>query len=166
MTFKIIIYGDKKSGKTSYINRLLYNSFSYKYLSTINPSIININYLFKNINSLEELKLNINLLECPENSILKDICYIDANAIILIYDITNKKSFDNLYNNYKNIKNINNNIPILLLGNKNDSLKEHYTYHNLTDSYFLHNIKFFTISCKNNKNIHNSFNYILSKLIN
>jgi GTPase SAR1 family protein len=35
MTFKIIIYGDKKSGKTSYINRLLYNSFSYKYLHTI-----------------------------------------------------------------------------------------------------------------------------------
>lgn len=171
MTLKIVVYGDKKSGKTSFINRLLYNTFSYKYLPTKDISIINTNYIFSRRGEHHSLQnkedfININLFECPENSILKDMCYIDANAVILIYDITNKKSFDNLYTYYKNIKNINNNIPILILANKNDSIKEHFYDYSLTESYSLDNIKSFTISCKNklDKNIHISFNYLLSKL--
>ena len=177
MTFKIVVYGDKKSGKTSFINRLLYNTFSYKYLPTKDISIINTNYIFSQrgepvlVSGAPSLQnkqdnININLFECPENSILKDMCYIDANAVILIYDITNKKSFDFLYTYYKNIKNINNNIPILILANKKDSFKEHFYDHNLTESYLLDNIKFYSISCKNklDKNIYISFNYLLSKL--
>jgi GTPase SAR1 family protein len=175
MNFKIVIYGDKKSGKTSFINKLLYNRFTYKYSPTKDISIINTNYFFKDDKSSNNTSnININLFECPENSILKDMLCIDANAVILIYDITNKKSFYNLYNYYKNMKNINSNIPILILANKNDSLKEHYDYRNLIRPLYSYeyslfdNIKFYNISCKNkiDKNINISFHYLLSKLIN
>ena len=50
--------------------------------------------------------------------------YKDSNGIILIYDITNKYSFDNLKNWIKEIKNESSkNILISILGNKMDDVK-------------------------------------------
>ena len=48
--------------------------------------------------------------------------YKKSNAIIFVYDITNKESFDNIKNLYKEVKQVVdfNNIFCYIVGNKND----------------------------------------------
>ena len=117
-TIKIIILGDSKVGKTSFIIRFTKNKFDETYLATIGVDykdrIINIE------NKLYKLLFYDTAGEEKYKSIPKN--YIkNMQGIILMYDITNKKSFDSIIDWISDVKEIKGeNFPMILVGNKID----------------------------------------------
>ena len=122
-SFKISILGDRYTGKSSFLNYYQKNSFDENYFSGINEKFT---FLSVNIKTQNEQNVNLQIYEMSGleeyRSSLKDH-YKDSKGIVLIYDVTNKKSFDNLKNWIKEISTECPNIPIFIIGNKIDDDK-------------------------------------------
>ena len=127
-TYKIAIIGDEGVGKSSILSRFLDNSFSKEILSAvglvfrskaIEKDNLKIGLLIRDASGKEEYQSKIFPL-------LKDL-----NGCILVYDITNEASFNNVVNWKNKIVEINQqDIPMILVGNKCD-LNNERKIHNL-----------------------------------
>ena len=119
--YKILIIGAELVGKTSFCNRISRNTFDLEIKSSIETTcFLKTVYLFN-----EEIKLF--LLDVKSNSLDEEKekeLYKDIDGIIAIYDITQYNSLEKtgkiLKYTKKKCKWNNNNIPIFMLGNKND----------------------------------------------
>ena len=115
---KTIIVGNSGVGKTSIISRYL-RKFNPKEKSTIGASFTN---------KLEIINDNKILFEIWDTAgqekfrSINSIFYQDANICILVYDITNKKSFDEMKDYWYNsvLENSSNDIIFHVVGNKID----------------------------------------------
>ena len=117
--FKIVLVGDSGVGKSSVLMRYTDNSFSESYISTIG-----VDFRFKTINlNGENIKLQIWDTAGQERfrSITSSF-YRGADAIIMVYDITDKQSFTNIdYWLMEAKKHTNDrNLPIIIIGNKSE----------------------------------------------
>ena len=123
--YKIITIGDSGVGKTSIIRKYLYNIFEQ---STINT--IGLNFSFKEIVLKNKTKIKLKILDTAGqekyNSLTKTY-YKNADAVLFVFDINNKKSFDSIIN-WIDLFNENHNgkkgIPAYLIGNKCDLEKK------------------------------------------
>ena len=113
---KIIFTGDVAVGKTSIINTLLNSKFNEEYEASIGVDFFSktLNYKGKQI----KLQIWDSAGQEKFRSLIPN--YIRGAALVfLVYDITNKKSFDSLPNWLKFINNIEN-TNIVIIGNKID----------------------------------------------
>ena len=94
--YKIVLLGESGVGKTSIINRYINGVFDNDLLSTEGATYANKILKFDEFNG-KRIKLNIWDTAGQERfrALLK-IFYQDANAAILVYDITDKKSFEQI----------------------------------------------------------------------
>ena len=117
-TIKIIILGNSEVGKTSFLIRFTKNKFDETYLATIG---IDYKYRIINIeNKLYKLMFYDTVGEERYKSIPKNHIK-NVQGIILMYDITNKKSFDSIIDWISDVKEIKGeNFPMILVGNKID----------------------------------------------
>ena len=157
---KLILIGDVAVGKTSIINSLLGQKFSDEY----EPSI-GVDFFSKTI-SYKGKPIKLQIWDSAGQEKFKSLIpnYIrGASLVILVYDISNKKSFDNLnswiefVNNYENAK-------IVICGNKID-LKEKREVSTEEGEKFSEEKKldFFEVSAKDETNlIKVLFNSIIS----
>ena len=117
-TIKIIILGNSKVGKTSFLIRFTKNKFDETYLSTIG-----IDYQDRIIN-IENKQYKLMFYDTAGEEKYKSIPknYIkNMQGIILMYDITNKLSFDSIIDWISDVKEIKGeNFPMILVGNKID----------------------------------------------
>ncbi len=154
MKFKITVCGDKAVGKTSYIKRLLLNQYNVKYIPTTKLGIYNI----------KKDNFEIDIWDLPSSSSsLKDAYLIKSDLVILIFDVCNEDTYDGLYDWYKDIQNVDPTIPITILANKSESVNKEVEKLEIT-FHQKYGIKSFDVSCKLNKNIKESFDYILTVL--
>ncbi len=134
--YKIILIGDSSVGKTCIFKKLTTGAFSSKIISTIGMDRKSINFSIpvKEQNGKEnEKNFEIQLWDTAGQERFRSITkgyYKDSQGLLLIYDITNKDTFDNLdkwirgiRENLGNEKEKNKYI-IVLLGNKLDLAKE------------------------------------------
>jgi small GTP-binding protein len=127
-SFKTVICGVSSVGKTSLFNRYCFNSFNFDTTPTIG---INFHSVYLKINFIKQP----NLLK--ENYVVNSIFdfggqdrfaplipkFIEgANGALLVFDLVNQSSFDQLDFWYRKIiKNaLDSKIPIILVGSKND----------------------------------------------
>ena len=117
--FKIVVVGESSVGKTSIIYQYKYKKFDENSLSTITSS-----FTSKTIN-IDNKNINLKIWDTAGQEryrALSPIFFKDAKAVILVYDITSKKSFEEMSNYW--YKSANENIkpkPILAIaGNKCD----------------------------------------------
>jgi len=108
----VVIVGNRGVGKTSLINRLLNDSFSYSYEPTSNTTI----YSYKDIDIYD-----IPGVENLEN--LKEL-YSNVSYVIVMFDITDKFSFDSVRYCINDIRRISLKVKIILLLSKDDIKKE------------------------------------------
>jgi small GTP-binding protein len=90
--------------------------------------------------------------------------YNKADAILLVYDISNRKSFDKIKNYYcKKIKECckKNNIPIILLGNKADLPNREVQTEEGIALALQEKYKFKETSCVKNENVADAFEALI-----
>jgi small GTP-binding protein len=117
----ILVIGDSGVGKTSFIT----NNFTEKSTSYT----LGVNYYYKNIQLSNGNKIVLKVIDTDGNIDTNSISFknacITVNGVIIVYDITNKTSFDNVskwlikIQKYK----IMDDTIIYLIGNKSDLIK-------------------------------------------
>lgn len=116
---KVLILGDGAVGKTSSIHRFIENKFSNTYAATIGVDILNTKVTTKN-----NEELNINIWDLAGQAHFKSIrtkFYRGASAAILVFDVTNKKTFENITSWISEAKQfVSPEIPMILVANKID----------------------------------------------
>ena len=115
---KIIILGSSEVGKTSILNRYFNNEFQPNLLSTIGIDFKSKFFKF------DEEKVKCNFIDTAGQEKFRAISvnYLKGtNGVILVYDITNKETFDLIRSWIKDInENNKSNVGKVLLGNKLD----------------------------------------------
>ena len=138
ITYKFTIIGDSTVGKTCFFKKLTTGKYSNKNISTVGIDRKTLSLKVKVKENGEEIDKNfsIQIWDTAGQERFRAITrgyYKDSQGLILMYDITNKESFDNIENWISNIKDLlgeeekENNITgnknkflIILLGNKVD----------------------------------------------
>ena len=118
-TYKILILGNEVVGKSCIFIRYADNFFPEEYIATIG-----LDYRLKKIILKNGKEANIQIWDTAGTEKYKSITksyYRGSNGIILVYSITDKKSFDDITNWIEQIREeIKDDIIIFLVGNKSD----------------------------------------------
>ena len=150
---KVITLGDSGVGKTNFIFRFIDDKFSLNYFSTYG-----IDAKFKNVKLDNGCEIKFKIFDTAGQERFKSIStnYIKkANGILLMYDISDKASFNNIGNWMETIKeNAGNKMSIVLIATKCDLKNERVISkedgENLAKQYEIH---FYETSSKDNINI-------------
>ena len=164
---KLLTIGDQFVGKSSIINRYIDDKFK----EDIKPTLA-IDYKTKMIQKGENL-IKISIYDTAGEEKYRHLIknyYNGSNGILLVFDITDKNSFDNLnFWLYELEKNCNlNNLYIFLVGNKTDLKKERkVSYDEAKNFADMKKIPYIEISAKTGDNIDKLFNdFIKGTIIN
>ena len=118
MIFKIVLIGDSAVGKTNILSKYLTDQFDPDSKSTVGVEFGTKN--FKVDNNIVKVQIWDTAGQERYRSIT-NAYYKGAKGALVTYDITNKKSFENLDRWMSDLKtNGDDNISIILLGNKTD----------------------------------------------
>ena len=154
---KFIIIGDKTVGKSCIINQFIEKQFVNEYIPTIGSDKI-----MKEI-EIEGEKLNLEIWDTvgqEQYSAVNKIFIKNAQIALIVYDITNRKSFENLNNWYNLIFEINkdSNVIVGVTANKTD-LYENQVVDSEEGKNFADEkkISFFETSAKDYESIENVF---------
>lgn len=163
---KIILTGDFRVGKTSFIRRFVENAFKEDYISTIGVQISK-----KTIDLTDQNKMNFIIWDVGGQSFqmapYRARFYDGANAAVIVIDRTRPNSLDSVEKWYNDIKtSVPKNIPVIIVGNKSD----------LTDQIVISKDEIIEVakrfgfhyiltSAKTGENINDAFLYIAYRVI-
>mgnify|MGYP002626452312 CR=1 FL=1 len=103
-TCKVVLLGESGVGKTSIISRFINDNFEEDIVTTTGASYVGKNMMFSDYNQV----LNFEIWDTAGQEkyrSLTTIFYKDASIAILVYDITNEDSFEEIQNYwYEQIK--------------------------------------------------------------
>ncbi len=116
--FKILLLGDGGVGKTSLLFRFIDNTFDPDYKSTIGVQFMTRVVRFNN----RYVKLIIwDIAGQSKHATYRHLYYKAANGILLVYDITREKTFENLSRWLQDARaSIGTDLKVAVLGNKMD----------------------------------------------
>jgi Ras-related protein Rab-8A len=156
---KLLLIGDSGVGKSCLLLRFSDDSFTTSFITTIG-----IDFKIKTI-ELDGKRIKLQIWDTAGQERFRTITtayYRGAMGILLVYDVTDKQSFENIRNWIKNIEqHAADNVDKILIGNKCDMIKDKVVDsaqgQNLADNY---QIKFFETSAKANTNVVEAFTAI------
>ena len=160
--FKYIIIGDSGVGKSSILQNFKTSKFDAN-----SPSTVGIEYIRK-ILKIDNKNIMVQIWDTAGQENMQSLTtnyYRNCCLIILVYDITNEKSFENLQNWVLRInENANENCYKILIGNKID--KTNREVFSKEAKNFANSLKmpFFEVSAKTSENINFFFNEISHKI--
>ena len=99
---KVVLLGESSVGKTCIISRFVDNEFDKEILSTTGASYANKTLKFKDYNNKEILFEIWDTAGQEKYRSLTQLFYKDASIAILVYDITNEESYNELKNYWVN----------------------------------------------------------------
>ncbi|CAB0030419.1 unnamed protein product [Trichogramma brassicae] len=118
LLFKLLLIGDSGVGKTCILFRFSDDAFSTTFISTIG-----IDFKIKTV-ELRGKKIKLQIWDTAGQERFHTITtsyYRGAMGIMLVYDITAEKSFENIVNWLRNIdEHASENVEKMILGNKSD----------------------------------------------
>lgn len=161
--FKLLLLGHENSGKSSLLNKFTEDSFTNTYTPTHGTEF--------QIKQIENIKLTIfdNGRKLSEES-SKDVVYRNHDAILIVFDITNKESFKSANDYLKKVRDINNDNtpPILLVGTKSDLSDQRQVYKQEIDKFVKDNAIFLyhETSAKTGKYVNDLFKTAANVAIN
>ena len=150
--------GNSNVGKTNIINNFLGLQFTDKNITTIG-----IDFKIKNVILENNSKLKVKIWDTAGQERFRSMAFNflkNIQGILLIYDLTDESSFisiDRWINNLENKLDIKN-VPIILVGNKNDKEDERKISYEKGLKYAQkYNFKFFEMSAKTGENVNEAF---------
>ena len=165
LKIRIGLLGDSEVGKTSIIKSLIRKEFESDCLPTIGlDKFEKSQYLNKEKKEIKLIIWDTSGQERFRSVALKTIKNVEG--IILVFDVTNKKSFDNIDEWISIIKKDFMNPIVILLGNKTDKNKQEWKVdqEDIESLANYVNWKYFEASAKNNEGIDDGFNYLVNKI--
>ncbi|MHA1381606.1 MAG: Rab family GTPase [Candidatus Helarchaeota archaeon] len=161
--YKIVMLGDEAVGKTSIIIQHVEKKFDESYKMTIGTDIsaklmeidgYNIYMLIWDIGGQQKYK------------ILRESYLKGAFGAILVFDVTNKSTYDHIFNWVDEATHICGNIPLVLVGNKIDLIKDRVITSDKGEELGKKiGANFFETSAKTGKNIDLVFKNLINKVI-
>ena len=122
-TFKVLILGDPSVGKSCFLIRYTEDTFQDVYLSTIG-----MDSKYKDVDLENGESIRLQLWDTAGQDRFRSITrnlYKGAAGIILIYDVTNRKTFESIKNWVESIRaEVSNKVVIVLVGNKIDKKEQ------------------------------------------
>ncbi|MHA1651369.1 MAG: Rab family GTPase [Candidatus Helarchaeota archaeon] len=117
-SFKVIVIGDPRVGKTTLILRYIDKAFRELYIPTIGVQV-SLKYL--ELDELTQVKLH--LWDIAGQDLFEKVrekFYSGSHAVLLVYDVTNPKTFRNIEKWYLDMVKVVGKLPGFLIGNKID----------------------------------------------
>lgn len=165
--FKIIIIGDYKTGKTSIIEKYINDNFQIHQNATIGVDF-KTKYIDADNNKIIKLYLWDTAGQERFNAIVSTY-FKTINGVIMVFDLTDRESFNNLTTNWFSLlkdKNNNPNVHIVLVGNKadlnNNNVTDEQVYKFINKSNC--NISYIKTSAKTGLNINEIFILMVDNL--
>ena len=161
--YKIVLLGDINVGKTSILSRFRYGSFEPEYMPTLG-----IDFFSKNL-FLEDKTIRLILWDTAGQERFRSLIpsYLkNANCIIIVFDITNKDSFNSLNKWLSDAKNNASEDTIFVIcGNKIDLKEKRTVSENEINEYINKNeLIYKECSAKNGQGIKDLFNTVAKYL--
>ena len=163
--FKILVLGDPSVGKSCFLIRYTEDTFQDVYLSTIGMDC-----KYKDVILEEDKSIRLQIWDTAGQdrfrSITKNL-YKGAAGIMLIYDITNRNTFDNVKKWVNSIKEeVTSKVVIILVGNKIDLDKKRQVQtdegEQIAEEF---DMPFFECSALTGENINSAFETLAKKLV-
>ena len=159
--YKILLLGDSTVGKTCFLLRFMEDSFIDLHMATIG-----LDYKLKTMILEEQKIVKVQIWDTAGQDKFRAITrnyYKGASGIILIFDVTNIKSFENIKKWINEIKEeISENVSIVLIGNKIDNVKERKITKEQGDKLASEiGVKFFETSAKTGEGVNESVFYLV-----
>jgi small GTP-binding protein len=177
---KVILCGDPSVGKTSILNRYVNDQFNDKYNQTFGA-----NFLIKEIDLIKV----INKLDIQNPKLKKDIkefklyfwdlggqhdklfsneyYFVQAVGAFVVYDVSNRESFDNIDFWITKLKEFSGEIPFIIIGNKIDKKDERLvSLEEANENADLYSVQYMETSAKSNKNIDRAFESLSVLILN
>ena len=161
--YKIMVLGESKVGKTSLIKRYTKDQFGGVYLTTVGMDFQD------KIIEIEDKKVRLQVWDTAGQERFRNVTksyFQSSHGLLVVYDITDKESFEKI--NFW-IENIKNNAPenakLILVGNKCDLANERkVTIEDGENKARNYNIKFFESSAKDGTNVNELFFYLANEI--
>ena len=165
LLYKIILLGDSSVGKTCFLMRYTDNTYQEIHMSTIG-----IDNKFKDVELEDGKKVKIQIWDTGGQDRFRSITrnyYKGANGIVLIFDVTNKKSYENVKNWVKQIKEeVSSRVTIILVANKIDDVNHRIVTKEEGEKIANEcGLMFFECSAKTGENIEHAFNELVKKTV-
>lgn len=166
-TYKVILVGDSAVGKTSLIKAYIEKKFNFDYLPTLGANILKKEFVLPERNTA----VTINFWDIAGQTLFANLhktFFEGSNGIMLIFDVTKPKTFENLGSWYSDLKKFvkEKKAPGVLIANKVD-LEDKREITTEKGKEYADKIKYYYIetSALQNKNVADAFKYLLQKLL-
>ena len=161
---KVMLIGDANVGKTSIIKRFCKNIFTPSFLSTYGLDF-ETKYL-----KINNKTINLQIWDTAGEERYRVIAknyFNKSDGFVVVYDITNKNSFENVTNWLEQIQeNASEHAQSILLGNKCDlEGKRIIKKEEGMELAKIHNINFYETSAEKGKNIDQAFNDLVKVIL-
>lgn len=160
---KLILLGDISVGKSSIIGRYIDNSFSDDYQCTLQVEMKT-----KIIDIDLDTRVKMNIWDTVGQEKFRNLTkqyYRNCQGAIIVFDLTRKDSFDGVQKWIDDLEDYNANIPILIVGNKSDLIKEREVNNDDIEMFVKNKYKYYDVSAKNGSNISLAFDKIRREII-
>lgn len=165
MVMKLLIVGEQAVGKSSMLTRYADNKFTSSYIMTIG-----IDFKIMSFTSKSGKKIKLHIWDTAGQERFRSITtayYRGANGVILMYDITNRSTFENVVGWMRTLNNYaSNRIKVILVGNKIDMESNRQVSYEegkaLADKL---KIPFAEVSVREDINIKETFSLIIETLV-
>jgi len=157
---KIVVVGDAAVGKTSLIVRYVKGVFNPGYIITLG-----VNFFTQDV-SIQDKTLRYIIWDTAGQERFGPVrkkYYLGARAAVLVFDLTNLQSFENVDFWIKEVEGICGEIPMILVGNKAD-LKPVVKQDAIQDFTSRHNLTYIETSAKTGMNSIRPF-FLLAPLV-
>ena len=118
LSYKIIVIGDSGVGKSSFTIQATQDKFTEEYRATVGFEFLSFNL------RINKLVMKLQMWDTCGQEVYKSLIsglYKNCSLAIILYSVTNRSSFQHIETWIKELnKNIDNNVKIVLVGNKSD----------------------------------------------
>ena len=163
---QLLVIGDATVGKTSILRRFAQEKFSPQYIATLG-----IDFFTKDV-MIDKKIIHIKIWDTAGEERYRSLTkgfFKNGEGIIIVYDVTNKNSFESLKFWIDSIENNNNlenkKMPAIILGNKIDISDRQVNENEAQEFAKSKNYKYFEVSAKSGNGVDESIKYLIEKVI-
>ena len=165
--FKIVAVGSGGVGKTSLIRRFALNKFGSNYVMTLG-----VDFTTKELTVFEKFVKIVCVDTAGQEYYgrIRPSYYSGATAAFIVFDLTNRNSFESLPKWISELQQYLHNIPIAIVGNKLDLTKENTTARRVTEEEAMefsknNNMSYFETSAKEGDGVDHIFLHLSEKIL-